>query len=100
MSGRPRTSTLVLTGLFLAVLALYFWVRPVPVATSPARPALQPASVPSATLSPRPSRTHVPASVSPATATPSTSAPSPASPSPTPSPTASPTLIPPSPLPS
>ena len=29
MSGRPRTSTLVISGLFLAVLALYFLVRPV-----------------------------------------------------------------------
>ena len=27
---RPRTSTLVLTGLFLAVFALYLWVRPNP----------------------------------------------------------------------
>jgi len=30
MSGRPRTSTLVISGLFLAVLALYLLVRPVP----------------------------------------------------------------------
>ena len=30
MSGRPRISTLVISGLFLAVLALYFLVRPVP----------------------------------------------------------------------
>jgi hypothetical protein len=30
MSGRPRTSTLVISGLFLAVLALYILVRPVP----------------------------------------------------------------------
>ena len=29
MSGRPRTSTLVISGLFLAVLALYILVRPV-----------------------------------------------------------------------
>src|SRR5512142_3318792 len=29
MTGRPRTSTLVISGLFLAVLALYFLVRPV-----------------------------------------------------------------------
>ena len=32
MRGRLRTSTLVISGLFLAVLALYFLVRPVPVA--------------------------------------------------------------------
>ena len=35
MTGRPRTSTLVISGLFLAVLALYFLVRPDPV-TRPA----------------------------------------------------------------
>ena len=29
MSGRPRTSTLVISGLFLAVLVLYILVRPV-----------------------------------------------------------------------
>ena len=31
MSGRPRTSTLVISGLFLAVLALYILVSPGPV---------------------------------------------------------------------
>ncbi len=37
--GRPRISTLVLSGLFLAVLALYLWVRPNPVDTaSPNQP--------------------------------------------------------------
>ena len=30
MTGRPRTSTLVISGLFLAVLVLYYLVRPVP----------------------------------------------------------------------
>ena len=34
MSGRPRTSTLVISGLFLAVLALYILVRPVSTAAS------------------------------------------------------------------
>ena len=34
MSGRPRTSTLVISGLFLAVLALYILVRPVTPPTS------------------------------------------------------------------
>ena len=28
--GRPRTSTLVLIGLFLGFLTLYVWVRPIP----------------------------------------------------------------------
>ena len=28
--GRPRTSTLVLIGLFLGFLTLYIWVRPIP----------------------------------------------------------------------
>ena len=30
MSRRPRTSTIVISALFLAVLALYILVRPVP----------------------------------------------------------------------
>ena len=36
MTGRPRTSTLVISGLFLAVLALYLLVRPVPTADTSA----------------------------------------------------------------
>ena len=32
---RPRTSTLVLLGTFVAVLALYLWVRPEPDGTTP-----------------------------------------------------------------
>src|SRR4029079_15803565 len=84
MSGRPRTSTLVISGLFLAVLALYILVRPVPppasadttqpgttsssssssTATAPARTSPRP------TKSPRPSPTvspsATPASTSPA----------------------------------
>jgi hypothetical protein len=44
---RPRTSTIVLTGLFLAVLALYILVRPVPPAAGEAGSAASPASPPS-----------------------------------------------------
>jgi cytoskeletal protein RodZ len=32
--GRPRTSTLVLIGLFLGFLTLYVWVRPPPMSTT------------------------------------------------------------------
>lgn len=32
--GRPRTSTLVLIGLFLGFLTLYVWVRPTPKSTT------------------------------------------------------------------
>ena len=32
--GRPRTSTLVLIGLFLGFLTLYVWVRPTPMSTT------------------------------------------------------------------
>ena len=42
--GRPRISTLVLSGLFLAVLALYLWVRPLPVDTASPGPATSPAA--------------------------------------------------------
>ena len=44
MTGRPRTSTFVLTGLFLAVLALYILVRPVPVSAVSPEPTYSPAS--------------------------------------------------------
>ena len=53
MTGRPRTSTLVISGLFLAVLALYILVRPVPTA-APAG-STQTVTNPSPT-SPAPSR--------------------------------------------
>jgi len=44
MTGRPRTSTLVLIGLFLAVLALYVLVRPVSAPAGTVQPAVSPAS--------------------------------------------------------
>ena len=85
MTSRPRTSTLVISGLFLAVLVLYYLVRPVPTdastgtsqyATTPASPAAPttspPAPSPSPTGSPSPSHipspSPTPTSVSPAPA--------------------------------
>ena len=56
--GRPRTSTLVLIGLFVGVFALYILVRPVSAADmreAPAAPSHQP-YVPK-TYSPSPTRT-------------------------------------------
>ena len=40
---RPRTSTLVLIGLFLGVLALYVLVRPAPAPAADVQPATTPA---------------------------------------------------------
>ena len=45
---RPRTSTLVLTGLFLAVFALYLWVRPNTEATGAPAPVTSPSATHSA----------------------------------------------------
>jgi hypothetical protein len=72
MSRRPRTSTFVLMGLFLGVLALYVVVRPVPAGTAgtPAQPTQ--------TASPSPSKTPTPTGQAAApAATPSPSQPSP-----------------------
>ena len=64
MSGRPRTSTLLLAGLFLAMLALYILVRPVPAPAGSPEPAASAVSTPSParsaaspTRSPSPSHT-------------------------------------------
>lgn len=87
-TGRPRTSTLVLIGLFVAVLGLYIVVRPVPATTrtgnvqtstgtSPAggpsthSPTLSPTGTPATS----PSQTPTPASTP--TATPDTGSPAP-----------------------
>ena len=43
---RPRTSTLVLIGLFLAVFALWLYVRPAPVDTASAAADTTPAATP------------------------------------------------------
>ena len=51
---RPRTSTLVLTGLFIVVFALYLYVRE-PQATG------SPASAPSPTATQEPTHTPTPA---------------------------------------
>jgi len=61
VSGRPRTSTVVLTGLFLAVLALYILVRPVPAPAASPGPAASPASTASpARSAPSPTRSASP----------------------------------------
>ena len=57
MSRRPRTSTIVLTALFLAVFALYIWVRPPTHSTGSAAPAGNSHPAPSHTRSPSPSPT-------------------------------------------
>ena len=46
MTGRPRTSTLLLMGLFLGVLALYFLISPVPTPTTSPAPAVSPSYTP------------------------------------------------------
>lgn len=101
MKGRrPRTSTLIISGLFLAVLALYILVRPIPVPAATVQPAVTPSStptvtptptrsVPTPTRSPSPSRSP---SVSPS-ATPSGSVTAPASPVPSGSLNTGPTVL-------
>jgi cytoskeletal protein RodZ len=66
--GRPRTSTLVLIGLFLGFLTLYVWVRPVPVSNTgnvqqatPTHSQTPPTPAPGHhTLSPTPSHSPTP----------------------------------------
>ena len=82
---RPRTSTLVLTGLFLAVLALYLWVRPNPVDTQTAGPGTASTTTHEPTHTPSPTPTHRPTSHSP-TPAPTSPSPSPAVSGPSPSP--------------
>lgn len=96
MSGRPRTSTLIISGLFLAILALYILVRPVPVPAATVQPAVTPSATPTGTPSPTrsvptPSPSRSP-SVSPS-ATPSGSATAPASPVPSGSLTSAPPVL-------
>ena len=86
--GRPRTSTLVLIGLFLGFLTLYVWVRPIPESNTgnvqpvtpthsqtPATPASTPTpshhtTSPTPTHSTAPSVTHTPSHTpTPATST-------------------------------
>src|SRR5205823_8977098 len=74
MSGRPRTSTLVISGLFLAVLALYILVRPVPTPASAG--TTQPGTTSSSTApaatstSPRPTESSRPSHTVSPSATP------------------------------
>ena len=78
MTRRPRTSTLVLIGLFLGVLALYICVRPVDESTAQPTGNTAPAAtnpVPAYTPSPTPTRPTPSRSPSPSrTASPSRSA--------------------------
>ena len=53
MTGRPRNSTIVLTGLFLAVLALYILVRPVPTSAASPEPIASPTASPALHTQPR-----------------------------------------------
>ena len=100
---RPRTSTIVLTVLFLAVLVLYYLVRPAsaPVGTTQPAPGLTYTSTPApsysspapAASSPSPSHTEQPSHSATPSATPSpseTSSPSPSPVSVAPDPPASP----------
>ena len=84
---RPRTSTLVLTGLFLAVFALYLWVRPNTEATGSIGHQTSPTTThrPSHTPSPTPTPRRTTHSPTPSPASPS---PSPALSGPSPSPSA------------
>jgi hypothetical protein len=112
MTGRPRTSTIVIIGLFLGVLVLYVLVRPAPAGSlqpvdnqgpAPSAPAVTPSSTPKSlaptpSWSPRPSRTASPArsaSASPTETQPALSqTPTPAS---TPTPTQTPAATSPAP---
>ena len=95
VTGRPRTSTMVLIGLFVAVLGLYIVVRPVPATTNTGNvqtttgtnpagapsshsPTLSPTGTPSHSPSPSTSHTQTPRSTPTATpATPDTGSPAP-----------------------
>lgn len=107
LGGRVRTSTVILAVAFVAVLALYFWVRPdpaqtvvvttpdgstylspvgTPPPTTPAPSSRPAATTPAPSTTPRPSTT-VPGTVPPTTTTTpaptTTSAPATTTPSPT-----------------
>jgi cytoskeletal protein RodZ len=84
---RPRTSTLVLTGLFLAIFALYLWVSPDTTDTASAGPASSPTATHSPTQTPSPTPTPRRTTHSP-TPSPTSTSPSPAVSEPSPSPPA------------
>jgi hypothetical protein len=100
MTGRARTSTLVISGLFLAVLALYFLVRPVQVPAGEPQPYVSPTRSAAPTLTPSSTRTTPSPSRSPSrspsvspSATPSGSVTAPASPTPGESQTTTPPVL-------
>ena len=82
---RPRTSTLVLTGLFLAVFALYLLVRPDTAVTGAAASDTSPTATHSPTQTPSPTPTPRRTTHSP-TPSPTSTSPSPAVSGPSPSP--------------
>src|SRR5215468_754633 len=84
---RPRTSTLVLTGLFLAVFALYLLVRPDTTDTGSAAADTSPTATHSPTQTPSPTPTPRRTTHSP-TPSPTGTSPSPAESGPSPSPPA------------
>jgi cytoskeletal protein RodZ len=84
---RPRTSTLVLTGLFLAVFALYLLVRPDTTDTGSAASDTSPTATHSPTQTPSPTPTPRRTTQSP-TPSPTSTSPSPAASGPNPSPSA------------
>jgi len=65
MSGRPRTSTLVISGLFVAVLALYILFRPVSAAQKAEISRSSGQQRPTPTASPSPTQTRPSPSRSP-----------------------------------
>ena len=90
MTGRPRTSTITIIGLFLGVLVLYVLVRPAPARSlqpvdnqgpAPSAPGVTPSSTPKSlaptpSWSPRPSRTASPSRPASASSTETQPAPS------------------------
>jgi hypothetical protein len=79
LHGRLRTSTVALSVLFVAVLALYLQVRPLPAGSSssaggsaPVDPRSQPTTSVAATTSPTPTETSNPETTSPPASTTST----------------------------
>jgi len=98
MSGRPRTSTLVISGLFVAVLALYILFRPVSAAQKAEISRSSGQQSPTPTASPSPTQTRPSPSRSPSrspSATPSVTPSGSGTPTTSPSPSGSQATAPP-----